>query len=226
MLPEIPEPFESNGAEVAPAPEAPPPPVAGRAVRSPLRASMVFVALLILMSGAAYPGLIREAAKVLSPATAGGSLVTCPNGSAWGSSLLGENVTSPALFWLRPSMIDDQAFTGAGNEVPYGPTDPNLVNLTRYYIALYGLNNTSVPLDVVAPTASGLDPYVTPAGVLVQVPRVAAHSGLPQAWLTSFVSAHIVEPLAGFFGPAYVNVLALDHDLVPHLPPGAAPTFC
>ena len=185
-----------------------------------IRPTLAFLVLLLALSTVAYPGLVREVAKLATPHTANGSILTFPNGTAYGSSLLGQNVTNPALFWLRPSLIDYQAFTGAGGEVPYGPTNPALLNLTQYYISVYGLNNTTVPIDLVAPSASGLDPDLYPEAVLVQIPRVALNSHLTQSWLMSFVTARVTQA-AGFVGPQYINVVTLDRDLLAYLPAGA-----
>lgn len=192
----------------------------GRAVRS----SGVLLVLIVLVGGYAFPFVTTQIASALEPATSAGSLLAGPNGTYYGSSLLGENVTDPCLFWLRPSLIDYQAFAGAGSEVPYGPSDPNLLNLTAYYAREYGLTNVSVPIDLVAPSASGLDPQVLPEAALVQVPRVAQNTTLPEGWLSEFVHDHVEGPILGFIGPSYVNILALDVALEPYFPTtGLAP---
>jgi K+-transporting ATPase ATPase C chain len=129
------------------------------------------------------------------------------------SGLIGQNITNESLFWLRPSLTDYNTTRSSG-EAPYGPTDPNLVNLTRYYIGLYGLNNTSVPLDLVGNSQSGFDPDLTPEAALVQIPRVSAHTNLSVEYLTGFVQDHITQPELGFIGPQYVDVITLDTDLL------------
>lgn len=104
-----------------------------------------------------------------------------------------------------------------GNPTPPGPSDPALVNETRAYMALYGNGtvNASLPLWLVSPSASNADPDLVPEAVLVQVPRVAAHwPGLTEEALRAFVNARIQPPPTGFVGTDYVNVLALDLDLL------------
>jgi K+-transporting ATPase ATPase C chain len=211
-----------------PAPTAPRPLGARAPARRPaepaepvwrsVRSSGVLLVLIVLIGGYAYPLVTTQVASFLEPATSAGSLLTGRNGTYYGSSLLGENVTDPCLFWLRPSLIDYQAFTGAGSEVPYGPSDPALLNLTAYYAREYGLTNVSLPIDLVAPSASGLDPQILPEAALVQVPRVAQNTTLPQGWLTEFVHDHVQGPVLGFIGPSYVNVLSLDVALLAYLP--------
>jgi K+-transporting ATPase ATPase C chain len=184
----------------------------------PIRSSATLLVLIVLIGGYAWPLVATDVAQAITPETANGSLLQSPNGTVYGSALLGQNVTDPCLFWLRPSMIDYQAFLGAGSEVPYGPTDPNLRNITAYYAQLYGLTNVSVPLDLFSASESGLDPHVTPEAAFVQVPRVAQNTTFPEAWLTEFVDQHVLSPVLGFVGPSYVNVLQLDVDLLAHLP--------
>lgn len=192
---------------------------------SALRPALTLLLLLAIASGVVYPGAITAVAQTLNPTAANGYILHQTNGSAYGSSLLGQNITNPELFWLRASLIDYQPFTGAGGEVSYGPTLPALLNLTRYYIGLYGLSNTTVPLDLVAPSASGLDPDLTPEAVLVQIPRVAHYSGLSQASLLALVQGHVTGAAAGLIGPAFVNVLDLDVALLARLPPGTSATI-
>jgi K+-transporting ATPase ATPase C chain len=224
-----------------PAPTVPPSPPGRRPhPLVPLRASLTILVFLLVGSGIVYPGVLSAFAQLENPSGANGSLLYGANGTAYGSSLIGENISNPALFWLRPSLIDEQTFNasggsnGPGNEVPYGPTDPNLLNATRAYVDYYfnttgnmtsaELDNLSVPVDLVSPSASGLDPDLTPAAVLVQIPRVAYYSHLTQAVLLGFVGAHVQGRIFGLFGPRVVNVVELDVALLPMLPPGSTYT--
>ncbi|MCI4360119.1 MAG: potassium-transporting ATPase subunit C [Thermoplasmata archaeon] len=172
---------------------APEPPV----VWPPFRAVAIFLVLMILVSGVLYPGAIRIAADLVAPNASDGSTIS-----------LGQNITDPALFWLRPSLIDYAAFSGAGSEVPFGPTNPALVNQTEAYLQQYGLANVSVPANLVTPSESGLDPDIYPAAALLQIPRIAFYGNMSQLDLTALVERFIIQPQLGIFGPAYVDVIA------------------
>lgn len=187
-----------------------------------VRPTVTFLLLLLVLSGVAYPGIIAGVAQLLTPNSAGGSILHAANGTAYGSGLLGQNITDPGLFWPRPAYTDYLPYNGSGNEVPPGPTDPALVNETLYYIHLYGLDNYSVPLSLVSLSASGLDPVLTPNGALIQVNRVSQVDHIPLETLRALVNGHIVSPLVGYFGPAYVNVLSLDVDLLKVMGKGPA----
>ncbi|MCI4358536.1 MAG: potassium-transporting ATPase subunit C [Thermoplasmata archaeon] len=218
-----------------PPPPHPHPPPPDPTVPGAVRASGTILVLLLVVVGGLYPGGVSLIAHTLVPNSSGGSLLTYPNGTAYGSRWIGENVTNPALFWPRASLIDYQTFagngTGPGNEVPPGPTDPALLNETAYYVVYYChwtsgnatvdcLQNHTVPIDLVAPSASGVDPDITPAAALVQIPRIAHYSNLSEEFLRGLVNAHVVQAVLGFLGSEFVNVLDLDRALIGSLPPG------
>jgi potassium-transporting ATPase KdpC subunit len=184
---------------------APEPPFRWPSPRSPI--ALMFV--MILLTGVIYPGAFTLVADVVDPVS-----------PSYIASLLAENITNPVLFWERPSQIDwtpvwnSTLGTGAGNEEPQYPTNPALINQTEAYIAEYGLQNDTVPLDLVSPSASGIDPDIYPDCALIQVPRVAYETGLPFSLVWGLVNDTITQPLAGFVGPQYVNVVSLDAKLL------------
>ncbi|MCI4336775.1 MAG: potassium-transporting ATPase subunit C [Thermoplasmata archaeon] len=201
--------LEETGGTAGPGTYAPEPPYR----RPSMRAAVGLLVIMVVLTGVAYPAAVTGFAQLVTPHTANGSLIDAPNGTAIASSLIGQNITNQSLFWLRPSLTDYSATVSSG-ESPYGPTDPLLVNLTEYYIGEYGLNGTTAPFDLVSPSESGIDPDLTPAAVLVQIPRVAAASHLSEAYLLDFVNSHLQLPVLGFIGPTYVNVITLDIDLI------------
>ncbi|HLM91313.1 MAG TPA: potassium-transporting ATPase subunit C [Thermoplasmata archaeon] len=218
----------SSAPSVAPAPGAAPPPPkplavseVGRPAHSwttHLRAAALFLALTLLMSGFAYPVFVTEVAQVLDPATANGSLLHYPNGTVAASALIAQNTSAPYLFWERPSLTDYNMTLGA--DTPPGPSDPalgTLLNETIAYMKEYGNYsvNASLPAWYVTPSASDVDPDLTPEAVLVQVLRVSENTNLSLAVVTNLVNQHITNPYLPFVGVAYVNVLELDLALLP-----------
>jgi potassium-transporting ATPase KdpC subunit len=211
----------ASGAPVPPPRTIPPvgPPPA-HTLGGHVRATVVLLVLTLLLSGFIYPLLVTGIAQVIDPNAANGSLLRDANGTVIGSSLIAQNTSAPYLFWERPSLTDYNTTLGA--DTPPGPTDPalgELLNETIAYMRQYGnfTVNATLPFWLVAPSASDVDPDLTPEAVLVQVPRVANASNLSIAWVTGFVNDHITNSPIPSLGVAYVNVLQLDIDLLPHI---------
>lgn len=200
-----------------------------------VRPTLMLMLVMALLLGLGYPGLGAVVAPYLSsltdPGSYDGSLIEGPNGTS-ASALLGQNLTClgypnltscpyRGLFWVRPSMTDYEPFLGAGNESPYGATDPALVNETWAFVNESGpFNATSftagcgIPLDLVSQSGSGLDPDVTACAALVQIPRIAFYDNLTQAELISLVNAHTQTSGIPTVGPSYVNVVETDFALI------------
>ncbi|MEO8953989.1 MAG: potassium-transporting ATPase subunit C, partial [Ktedonobacteraceae bacterium] len=67
-----------------------------------------------------------------------------------------------------------------------------------------------VPVDLVTTSASGLDPDITIAAALYQVPRIAQIRGLSQTTVTQLVTQHEQGRFLWIFGEPYVSVLDLN----------------
>lgn len=183
---------------------------------------MMIVAMTII-TGLIYPLVMTGIAQTVFPYQANGSLIT-QDGKVIGSALIGQNFTSDKYFHGRPSATTEPdpkdptktvptpyaADNSAGSNL--GPTSKALVDRVKADAATLAKENpgTPIPSDLVTTSASGLDPDVTPAGALFQVPRVAKARGLPEDQVRQLVESQITGRLLGIIGEPHVNVLKLN----------------
>jgi len=188
-----------------------------------IRPAVVMIIGMTLITGLAYPLGMTGLAQVLFHHRANGSLIE-RDGKPIGSELIGQNFTSEKYFHGRPSATTDTDPNDATKTVPapynatnsgasnLGPTSKALVDRVRDDAAKLATENPGVPVpaDLVTTSASGLDPDITPAGALFQVPRVAKARGLPEDAVRGLVEAHTAGRLLGIIGEPHVNVLELN----------------
>ena len=83
-----------------------------------------------------------------------------------------------------------------------------------------------VPAELVTASASGLDPHLSPEGMLWQVPRVAKARGIAPDRVKTVVEANIKDRTLGILGEPTVNVLlvnlALDRQFGKPIPIGTS----
>jgi K+-transporting ATPase ATPase C chain len=190
---------------------------------SQIRPAIVMIVVMTIITGLAYPLGITGVAQLLFPHQAAGSLVV-RDGKVIGSELIGQNFASPKYFHGRPSATSETDPNDSTKtvSVPYaadnssgsnlGPTSKALIDrVTGDVKTLKAENPTApVPVDLVTTSASGLDPDITPAAALFQVPRVAKERGLPEEAVRDLVAHHVEGRTLGLLGEPHVNVLNLN----------------
>ena len=179
-----------------------------------VRPALVSLALLSVVTGLAYPAIVTVIAQAVFPRQANGSLIV-RDGTAVGSALIGQRFDDPKYFWGRPSATSPFAYNGAASSGSnLGPTNPALLRAVQDRVdALRAADPASpapVPVDLVTASASGLDPHLSPAAALYQVPRVARARALDEAAVRRLVERHIEGRSLGLLGEPRVNVLALN----------------
>ena len=188
-----------------------------------IRPAIVFVVALTAITGLLYPFAMTGIAGVVFPYQAQGSLIE-RNGKVVGSALIGQDFTSAGYFHGRPSatVAPDPNDSTKTVPAPYnaansggsnlGPTNKALIDRVQGDVEKLQQENPSaqVPIDLVTTSGSGLDPDISPAAALFQVPRVAKARNMPEDRVRELVDEHVEGRTLGFLGEPRINVLALN----------------
>jgi len=188
-----------------------------------IRPAIVFVVALTVITGLLYPFAMTGIAGVVFPYQAQGSLIE-RDGKVVGSALIGQDFTSAGYFHGRPSatVAPDPNDSTKTVPAPYnaansggsnlGPTNKALIDRVQDDVEKLRQENPSaqVPIDLVTTSGSGLDPDISPAAALFQVPRVAKARNMPEDRVRQLVDEHVEGRTLGFLGEPRINVLALN----------------
>ena len=173
----------------------------------PIRASIVILLLMAVLTGIAYPLAMTGLAGLLFPGAAAGSLVK-RDGRIVGAAPIGQAFGEDRYFHGRPSATGDKPYDAANSSGSnLGPTSRALMDRVKGDVAALG---HGVPVDLVTSSGSGLDPHVSPASAAWQVARVARARGLPEETVRRLVAEQTEGRELGLLGEPRVNVLRLN----------------
>ena len=212
-----------------------------------LTSVLATVVLGLIVSGL-YPLVVWGLGQGIFSHKANGSLVVAVDGkTVLGSELLGQNFSGKQYFNPRPSAAGaagyDPTASGGTN---LGPTSDKLINgqhkkdaagnvvndpsnfdgikdLVAAYRTANGLKETDeVPADAVTRSGSGLDPAISVANAVLQLPRVARERGKSPDEVRQLMDKYTDGRDLGVLGEARVNTLLLNLALDGKLPSNTA----
>ncbi len=173
--------------------------------------SLLYTVVTTILLGLGYPLVITAIAHVAFPKQAAGSLIYNAQGDLIGSHWIGQAFTGPAYFHSRPSAAGAGNGYDASSSSGSNLASTNAALITRIQSSVTAEQaNVDVPIDLVTTSASGLDPEISPAAAIYQVPRIATQRGLTTDQVTALVQSHIQPRQLGFLGEPRVNVLDLN----------------
>ncbi len=179
-----------------------------------IRPALLIFATLTVITGVLYPLSITAIGQIVFPHRANGSIIT-RDAKPVGSSLIGQEFSDPKYFWGRPSATSPTGYNplpSSGSNL--GPLNPALREQVEKRVKMLQSadpeNKSLIPVDLVAASASGLDPHISVAGALYQVPRVARARGVPKDQIIRLLKDNTTGRFAGVFGEPVVNVLQLN----------------
>src|SRR6516165_6523703 len=188
-----------------------------------IRPAIVSIVALTLITGLLYPLAMTGIAGVIFPRQTQGSLIE-RDGKVVGSELIGQEFTSDKYFHGRPSATTAPDPKDSSKTVPapynaansggsnLGPTNKALIERVQGDVDKLKQENpgTPVPIDLVTTSGGGLDPHISPAAALFQLPRVAKARNLPEDQVRKLVDENIEGRTLGLLGEPRVNVMALN----------------
>ncbi|MFD7237191.1 K(+)-transporting ATPase subunit C [Streptomyces syringium] len=197
-----------------------------RVMGAGLRALLV----LTLVCGVIYPLVVTGVAQAVFHDKANGSELKV-GGKSVGSERLGQSynldtkdkdgnpLPDPKFFQPRASAAGANTentqykivVSGASNLAADSKVLLTSVEQRRADVAAFnGVSPSSVPVDALTASASGLDPDISPEYARLQAERVAKANGLPAAAVRKLVEDHTDGRVLGFMGNERVNVLKLN----------------
>jgi K+-transporting ATPase ATPase C chain len=181
-----------------------------------LRSAAIMLLLLSALTGIVYPLVMTGVSQVVFPHQANGSLIRDSSGTVVGSELIGQNFSAPEYFHPRPSAAGSSGYdSSASSGSNLGPTSATLVDSVTERVTAYRTENglapdAAVPVDAMTASGSGLDPDISPANALLQIPRVASARGISEAQVRSLVEQYTEGRTLWVLGEPRVNVLKLN----------------
>jgi K+-transporting ATPase ATPase C chain len=190
-----------------------------------LRRSIAMAIICLAIFGFAYAVAGTGVAQVLFHNQANGSI------TANGSTLIGQNWTSPKWFHGRPDDAGPYAANPkggvAGGDNPLmangvagesaatnlGPRSATLLANTKALIAYWHKLGVNPTPDLVTTSGSGYDPDISQADALVQIPMISRATGIGPAALRRLIVSQTHGAQLGFLGSSYLDVLALNEAL-------------
>jgi K+-transporting ATPase ATPase C chain len=198
-------------------------------LRTELIASIRATIVTLVLTGVLYPLLTTAVALALFPARARGSIVTDDSGRVVGSELIAQAFAGAGYLQPRPSAAGEKGYdaTSSGGS-NLGPTSKALHDRAEKEAQRLAKENPdaegAVPAELVTASASGLDPHVSPAAALWQVPRIAVARNVAPERVRGLIEANVEGRDLGVLGEPRVNVLVVNLALDRHFgrPPTAA----
>ncbi len=172
--------------------------------------SLLYTIITAVLLGIGYPLVLTAISRVAFPAKANGQLLY-NKGELVGSAIIGQPFTGDKYFHSRPSAAGTGYDASSSSGSNLGPTSKALAD--RIQQSVSAEKRAQVPVDLVTTSASGLDPDITPAAALYQIPRIAKVRNLSEDQVRALVARQTLPRQLAFLGEPRVNVLLLNQAL-------------
>lgn len=184
------------------------------------KALMIFL-LFTVICGVAYTGVVTGVAQLIFPDKANGSLIEV-DGKKYGCELLGQQYTDEEHMWGRIMNVDISTYKDEnGKTLMYAapsnlsPASDEFEDLVAERVKMIreanpDMDETSIPVDLVTCSGSGLDPHISPAAAEYQVARVAKANDMTEDEVRAIIKQCTDGRFLEIFGEETVNVLKVN----------------
>ena len=171
--------------------------------------------VLTIVTGILYPLFIYVFAHLFFPFEANGSLISV-NNKIIASKIIGQNFTQDKYLWSRPSETDSYPY----NPLSSGSSNFALTNSKLLDEIVLNVNKLQtfnkedkIPIDIVTPSASGLDPEISLEGAYYQIYRIAKVRKISLEKVKKIIDKNVVDSYFSLFVKPRVNVLMVNLNL-------------
>lgn len=207
-----------------------------------LRRSIISIVMITIFFGFVYTFVGTGVAQVLFKHQADGSITANGStliGQNWSQTKCPGHPLGSCVFQGRPDALGPYAgslnpVAGGGdnpleaNNIPgkprvsnsgesgasnLGPRSKVLLSNTQELVAYWHQRGVDPTPDLVTTSGSGIDPDITAADALAQIPMVTKATGIAPATLRALIARENNGEQLGFLGSSYINVLQLNEAL-------------
>lgn len=192
-----------------------------KSIKELLPRAAMLVLVFTIVCGIIYTGTVTGIAYLIFPDKANGSIIEV-NGKKYGSELLAQQYTDEAHMWGRIMNIDVSTFKDEnGKRIMYAAPS-NLSPASEEYKTLVAnrvemiksanpdMGETSIPVDLVTCSGSGLDPHISLAAAQYQIVRLAKANNMTEEAVKEIIKRCTNGKFLGVFGEETINVLKVN----------------
>lgn len=171
-------------------------------MKNTLIASIKFLLFSTVLFGGLYTLLVTGVGQVFFAHQANGSQIV-EDGAVKGSELLAQPFDQAGYFQGRDQTVSQLS--------PYDPTQKKTVAERTATLLAENPTQTSVPIDLVTTSGSGVDPDISVEAALFQLPRIADIRGIDEQTIHDIINRNKVADL--FSTREYINIMTLNQQL-------------
>ena len=184
------------------------------------KAAVIFM-IFTVICGIVYTGVVTGIAQIIFPDKSNGSIIEV-DGKKYGCELLGQQYTDDGHMWGRIMNIDVSTYKDENGKTLMYASPSNLSPASEEYEALVkerveklqaanpDMGETTIPVDLVTCSGSGLDPHISPAAAEYQVARIAKANNMTEDEVREIIDECTDGRFLGIFGEETVNVLKVN----------------